>query len=113
MAKPKDVVITVLVGGQVYVHPDPVHISFGDDGEVTWRCIGGSAVVTFPGDTPFRAKNKQYHVPDGGSVSSGPPEGKHKVRTDPYKYNVEVTIPNALSGKEDIFKKDPEVVVDP
>jgi hypothetical protein len=102
-----------ITGNQVGLDRDPVNISYKAGEEVVWHCHGGSAVIVFPGDCPFREKSKTYHVPGGGSVSSGLPVSKDKVRQDAYKYAVEVTTEGTATVKSEVFRKDPEVVVDP
>lgn len=94
---------------KLIVDPEEVTIYTSQGDEVEWDCVQGDALIEFKGDTPFR--NKKFNAPYGGGVRSGKSE-KSKVRMDPYKYCVEVTIPASGPKPARKIKKDPGVIVE-
>ncbi len=66
------------------VDKDPCHLSKGAEDEAQWFAVDGRSIIHFT-DSPFQ--DSVFFVPDGGSVSSGPPV-KGKIGQT-YKYNVD------------------------
>jgi hypothetical protein len=110
-ASPVPVSIFVDEGNdKIIVSPASVHISASKNEEIVWMCAQGKAVIVFPGDSPFHdydEKDRSFQAPRGGAVHTGKVTGADKKRHDPYLYTVEVEIDGT------IYKRDPEVVVDP
>ena len=68
-----------------HVDQDVVHISKGAEEEIVWATDHKNVTVVFSsGDSPF--KESVFHVPAGGSISSGPAVNGDAQKA--YKYTV-------------------------